>query len=412
MLAWAVSARAIVPPTAPGRAAAWLALVLAASCGRERTFEHPAPAPSRLPRFACDAGGRVALSWVEERAGDEGAAVLRLSWLRDREWTAPVEVARGERWFVNWADFPALALLSPDVAVASFLERTGDGPFDYRAMLARSADAGRTWGERFRLHDDAGPGEHGFVSFAPSGGGACVAVWLDGRNAGDGHGDASGGAMALYAREIRLDGSLGNEVAVDERVCDCCATAAACTDSGATLIAYRDREEDERRDIAIARLDATGAPARVWDSADGWKIAGCPVNGPALAASGERAGVAWFTLGSEGAARVRCATSGDGGRSFSAPIEVAGGAALGRVDAVFDAQGRLAVLWLEAQGFDAEWRIARIGDEGRAGASEPVAPASGDRSSGFARLVRDGDRLLVAWTSAGDPPRVKVAELP
>ena len=59
--------------------------------------------------------------------------------------------------------------------------------------------------------------------------------------------------MALYAGLIEADGRVAHEVQVDDRVCDCCQTACAVLDDGTVVIAYRDRSEDERRDISIRR---------------------------------------------------------------------------------------------------------------------------------------------------------------
>jgi len=60
-------------------------------------------------------------------------------------------------------------------------------------------------------------------------------------------------------------------------------------------------------DGAWANPVATGA--------EGWEIEGCPVNGPAIAAAGDRVAVAWFTAAGD-TPRVRFASSTDGAASF------------------------------------------------------------------------------------------------
>ena len=58
---------------------------------------------------------------------------------------------------------------------------------------------------------------------------------------------------------------------VDDRVCDCCQTAAALTSDGPVVV-YRDRTEDEIRDIHISRLiDGAWTESRAV-SDDGWYI--------------------------------------------------------------------------------------------------------------------------------------------
>ena len=86
---------------------------------------------------------------------------------------------------------------------------------------------------------------------------------------------------------------------------------------GTPVAVYRDRSSKEIRDIGAVVFNAKGnasAPKRV--HADNWTMPGCPVNGPALAARGERFLVAWPTMAA-GPMAVRAAL-GDGSR-FDAP---------------------------------------------------------------------------------------------
>ena len=89
-------------------------------------------------------------------------------------------------------------------------------------------------------------------------------IWLDGRETQETHetqkSQAShdhGGSMTLRTAEVDSAGNISQSALLDQRVCDCCQTAAVST-SGATVIAYRNRTEDEIRDIAIMRRDAQG----------------------------------------------------------------------------------------------------------------------------------------------------------
>jgi len=371
----------------------------------------PASRPSLIPRFATDGEGGIHLGWIAETASATGAKRVEFFVARRvaQNWTPAIHVAGGDDWFVNWADVPALAVLGERDLLASYLRRTGAETYDYRVEFVRSTDGGSSWSEPARLHDDAGPGEHGFVSLVAMGDGSCTAVWLDGRSA-QSHG-AGPGAMRLYARLIGANTALGPEILLDDRVCDCCPTSAVRMPDGAVLVAYRDRSDDELRDISLVRLSEGSAPETTWTSADGWEIAGCPVNGPALAASKERVGLAWFTLGADGVSRVLCALSDDGGKHFSKPRTLARQRAGGRVDAAFDAAGRLVVSWLESDERSAEWRVARIDRDGRVSETETAAMTTAGRDAGIARLVREGDKILFAFTDPGPPPCVTVRSL-
>jgi hypothetical protein len=215
-------------------------------------------------------------------------------------------------------------------------------------------------------------------------------------------------AMTLRHAVLDRDAAVRDEMLLDEQVCECCATDAVLTGGGALVVAYRDRTADEIRDIHVVRIadGSVSKPVRV--HADGWKIAGCPVNGPALAADGERVAIAWFTAAGE-TPQVLAALSEDGGVKFGAPIRLDGGNPLGRVDVVFLENGSVLVSWLEKHGERAEIRLREIRNGGDLAAAVTVATTTGARASGFPRLARDVGRAIIAWTEPGEPSRVHTA---
>jgi hypothetical protein len=233
-------------------------------------------------------------------------------------------------------------------------------------------------------------------------------AWLDGR-AGEKSENGTGGT-ALYWADWEGAG-FGPETLLDPRVCDCCKTAAASRASG-PIVAYRDRADDERRDIGIVS-ESDGrwsAPRRVRD--DGWKLTACPTNGPAIATLGPRAAVAWFTAASA-APSVWAALSADAGTSYQKPARLDGGHPLGRVDAVMLPDGSAAVVWLEKSGDRAEVRARRLPPDGAPGPGVNVATTGASRASGYPRICGEGDReVLVVWTdTTGSAPRVKGAQV-
>ena len=140
---------------------------------------------------------------------------------------------------------------------------------------------------------------------------------------------------------------------------------------------------------------------------DGWEINACPVNGPAVAASGRRVAVAWFT-GARQAKRVRLAFSTDAGSTFGAPIEVDDGRPVGRVGVVMLEDGAAIVSWLEEVGRGAEVRVRRVETGGLRGPSMTIAASSAGRPSGFPRMARAGDRMVFAWR---DPETGGIAQV-
>jgi hypothetical protein len=213
--------------------------------------------------------------------------------------------------------------------------------------------------------------------------------------------------MTLRGALVEPDGRLQDrDYELDGRVCDCCQTDAAMTSEGAVVV-YRDRSDDEIRDIAIVRLTADGGSQPVLVSGDGWRIEACPVNGPAVDARGDNVVVAWFTAPDK--PRVRVAFSSDGGRAFSKPVEVASGKVAGRVDVVLLADGRAAVSWLADAPGAAEIRVQRFAHDAAAGAATTIARSDVARSSGFPQMVLAEGGLLFAWSESGTVPRVRTA---
>jgi hypothetical protein len=214
--------------------------------------------------------------------------------------------------------------------------------------------------------------------------------------------------MALHYRSLDRHGVAGSERLIDARVCDCCQTDAAAAASGPVVV-YRDRSDDEVRDIYVTRLvdgDWTeGTPVH----SDGWVIPACPVNGPAVAARDNDVAVAWFT-GAGDEPRAQVAFSSDGGVLFGDPIRVDDGRALGRVDVLWLESGSVLVMWLERRPRTAEILVRQVWPDGRVSDVAVVTTTSAGRDSGFPSMIQDNvGRVVFAWTETDDVRRVKVA---
>ena len=379
------------------------------------------PAPVRegaaAPRLALTAAGTPLLSWTEpDTTGGTPGHALRYSLWRGGGWTEPGTAARGADWFVNWADTPGVVPLADGRLLAHWLRMhpEGNSPYAYDAAFSLSDGAG--WAPEALLHDDGLAAEHGFVSAVPVGAGA-AAVWLDGRDAaGHDGGHGHGGAMTLRAARVTASGTLAGEARLDARVCDCCPTALVAAGgargaSGGTLVAaYRDRSAREVRDIAVVRrVDGAWTEPAV-PHADGWRIEGCPVNGPALAARGPRVALAWFTA-AEDRPRVRLAFSEDAGATWGEAMTLDGAAPLGRVGVALLASGEAAVVWLggAASGGGGVLNVQRVPASGAAGPRVEVARLEASRAVGVPVIVPHGAGALVAWTDPAAPVPVQTA---
>lgn len=369
-----------------------------------------------MGRLFTSSSGEVYLSWVEFL--NDTTDALLFSKLEGEEWRKPTAIASGSNWFVNWADFPALvAFPNTDQQLAAhWLQMRAAGTYDYDIHISQSADGGRNWSNSFIPHRDSIAAEHGFVSLLPLSKNRVFASWLDGRNtkgeeqeAAEDHGHGHHGAMSLRAAEFDPTGKLYAEAELDAMVCDCCQTSAALTADG-PIVAYRDRTEDEIRDISVVRR-VNGqwlAPMSVYK--DNWNIAGCPVNGPSIKAVGQNVAIAWFS-GAASEPEVKLAFSTDSGASFGPPVRVDKGDPMGRVAVEFIKEDEVMVLWMERTDSLAEIRASQFNFAGEKPVDLLIGTTAASRQSGFPVMTRSDDELYFAWTQADSSSQVQTARI-
>jgi hypothetical protein len=374
--------------------------------------QSPTGEDSREPELTTSADGRAILSWVERRG--EKRHILRFAVRDAAGWSEARTVSEGDNWFVNWADFPSVIALPDGSLAAHWLVKNGQGTYAYDVNIARSKDNGQTWSKPVVPHTDGTQTEHGFVSLLPLQDGRLGAVWVDGRATKDvkhGHHDGAplpANVQLRYAA-IDADGKLSDETVLDERICECCQTSAALTSEGPIAV-YRDRSDQEVRDIHFVRTQGGSWRAPQPVHADKWELNGCPVNGPSVAAEGRRVAVAWFT-GAGDEQSVKVAFSGDAGASFGAATRVDDGNALGRVDVVMLPDGSALVCWMSGGTEGGANKVRRIAPDGALGPVAIIAETDVARSSGFPRMARLGDTVHFAWTQFGKPSRIRTASV-
>jgi hypothetical protein len=380
--------------------------------GTLRELPSPATSPSAQPQLAVDADGRVVLSWLEQ-VGTSKARAFRYAYRNGDAWTPPTTIVERDNFFVNWADVPSVYPMGGGKLAAHWLQYNGPGTYAYDVRLSFSDPHGQNWTPDAAPHRDGTQTEHGFASFFDWPGGGTGVVWLDGREMSGGHGgghEAERGAMTLRAAHIRPDGTIGEDVRIDSRVCECCPTTAVATSRGA-VVAYRDRSETEVRDIGVIRLEDGKWTAPSLVHADNWQINACPVNGPALAASGDRVALAWFTAQGD-QPRVQVAFSNDAGKTWGPPVRVDEARSLGRVDSILLDNGSAVVMWMEHLDTGSELRARVVHPNGTREPFMTVSSMTADRQSGHARMVRSGNELVFAWVATRPTMQVKTAVAP
>jgi hypothetical protein len=368
------------------------------------SIDFTGPPGSSKPFLTATPTGGLLLTWFEPRPEKRWA--LRIAARDATRWSEPRTVLESDRFFVNWADFPSAVETATGDWVVHWLEKTEAKPYAYHVRVSRSRDQGRQWSAPLTAHSDRSATEHGFVAMVPNPDGTVSVAWLDGRQMAT----DSAGTMSVRAATLRPDGTVTGETVLDGRTCECCQVAMARAGSG-LVVAYRDRSAEEVRDIAVVReLGGRWSEPRLVH-ADGWVWRACPVNGPAIDASGQDVVVAWFTA-ANGEARVKAAFSVDGGVSFGRPVTIDEGNPLGRTQVRLLQDGTALVGWLEAVGDSAAWRARRLSRSGNAGSAVTLGHTARTREAGFARLDAQGGDLVAAWSEPGPEGKVIVTRLP
>lgn len=362
-----------------------------------QNVESPAESNASLPYLIKGGDDLLYMSWVEKR--DSGWIDLKYSVQKEDIWQTPEVIASGNDWFVNWADYPMMAVDKQGNMIAHFLAKSSSGTYSYDVNVVYKPVGGE-WSESIIPHDDGTPTEHGFVTMLPKNDGTFLLSWLDGRNTGGGDHDSGGhgggGAMTIRTAALDMMGNLTQEAELDSRVCDCCQTGGAMTPGGPVIV-YRDRSEEEMRDMSFVRFVGNDWSEPKTVNSDGWKIAGCPVNGPRIAAYENTTATAWFTA-AEGIAKVKVAFIDDSGASFQEPIIVDDSVSVGRVDIVMIDNQSACVSWLDLEDETPLIKFRKVSKDGSMSDPVVVSETSASRGSGFPQMEVIDGTLYFAWT--------------
>lgn len=368
------------------------------------------------PNWVRSPQNKLLLSWTQHE-GDTAFTLKYAVW-QDSSWSESRTIAQGRDWFVNWADFPSISIFpgSELNLLAHFLEkRAGGSVYDYDIKLALSNNSGQGFRILDRLHDTVAA-EHGFVSLLPFSYDKILATWLDGgqmkesaeeQHSGHGHG---GGSMQLRSALVDVSGQVKNNVLLDEKVCECCQTDAAMTGKGPVIV-YRNRDDQEYRDIYCTRYISGQwtLPQPVFE--DHWKIEGCPVNGPAVASINNQVAVAWYTEAGH-LPSVKLCFSIDAGETFGPPVVLSTNT-LGRVDITWVDESKLAISYLEknpATDFKtAKIKLLLMSGQGKVISNLDVDETSSKRKTGFPVLETLDRKLYLAYTRILDSVKTDLA---
>ena len=376
----------------------------------EFTMSNPADAGSQYPNLYKDSSGIITMSWILKIEEDLNS--VQYATYTEDGWNQEQTVNISSDYFVNWADFPSVVSEDGDVVAAHWLQKIEGGPYAYNVNVVFPGEQARRWTDPIIPHGDETATEHGFVSMEPLTQDKVLAVWLDGRQTADRTHDEYSDpdkAMTLRSAEISSDGTVTRRREIDAMVCDCCSTDLVMMDGKAAVV-YRNRTDEEIRDISISFYDLeTGEwsdPKSVHN--DGWEIAGCPVNGPRIDYNNGRTAVAWYTEAG-GSRRARLAVSDNSGDTFSDPVTISEGNTMGRVDLSVASDGTIYTSWFATEDDNGYVMMRTISGSESLGEPIQVGITSSSRRSGFPRMAATNDGLLFAWTQTDPIIRVRTA---
>ena len=337
--------------------------------------------------------GNLSLTWIS--SDDDMNASLNFRQFKNEGWTNPLRLASGSDWFVNWADFPTHAV-SGNQVLTSYLKKSASGKYTYDVFLSLHNLSGEKVKEDFILNTDGFKAEHGFVSITANESEGFLITWLDGRNTVEKDENGDQRPMTIRFAEITKVGDIINETELDSSVCDCCQTSMTFTNKG-PLVVYRDRTEEEVRDIYVTRNidDVWENPIPVHN--DGWVIYGCPVNGPKVVSNSNNIAISWFTV-SNGIPKVNLSFSESYGSSFGNPIKINDLGAIGRVDTAFLNEKEVIVSYMEGDDDGTYLRIKKVSMDGTISKPITISIIDGGRSTGVPQLEIHDDEIFIVWT--------------
>ncbi|GAB5408820.1 MAG: hypothetical protein BalsKO_11850 [Balneolaceae bacterium] len=374
--------------------------LLISNCSKTKQLElieNPTGNESSLPRLFTDNTGEIFMSWVEQ---DEEMASLFYSKFQGDSWSEPYLINQSNEWFVNWADFPTIIAQDGNPMAVHWLKKIPGNTYSYNVEVASFKNGKLS--EPKVPHSDGTATEHGFVSMTSISDSSFYLIWLDGRNMVGGHGDYGdlNSAMTLRGAELSLEGKVLSEAELDASVCECCNTSLAKTKSG-LIAAYRNRTENEIRDIYVSK-SLNG----VWQNpepifSDNWGIAACPVNGPSIDVFDETVSVGWFT-GANDEPAIKLSFSLDEGDSFLPPIIIDSTTALGRVDIIANNKNSTWISWMNRNDEQGQLNLKLISIKGEILEEYVITEMSPSRSSGFPQITKAKEGVLIAWTNISE----------
>ena len=384
------------------------------SCNKTKDIDHIStnfPGEASEPNLHLSNSGNINLSYISSNPDKKESSLLFSMFDNlNSSWNKPNLIIESDKMFVNWADFPEITTDNLNGITAHYLEKSSEKKYSYDIKIVNSTDQGFNWSNPLKLHSDNTKTEHGFVSTINTKNGF-LSTYLDGRqNELSNHDKSIRPQMTLRGTSYNIDGNILEDLLIDDRVCDCCQTDLAITENGESIVVYRDRSEDEVRDIyySYKKDNKWSKPINIFN--DNWEIPGCPVNGPAISTFNNTSAVVWYTF-SNNNNQLKVAFSNDISNGFDTPIIVNANDPIGRVDIELLDQNTALISYIDIIDGGAYIKLQMITSDRNQDKLLIIDESSENRSSGFPVITLDKEKnkTIIAWTENKEKFKIKTA---
>ena len=384
------------------------------SCDKTKYISHIStnfPVEASEPNLHLSNSGNIYLSYISSSPDKKESSLLFSMFDNlNYSWNKPNLIVESDKMFVNWADFPEVTTDNLNGITAHYLEMSSEKKYSYDIKIVNSTDQGFNWSNPIKLHSDNTKTEHGFVSTVNIKNGF-LSTYLDGRqNELSNHDKSIRPQMTLRGTSYNIDGNILEDLLIDDRVCDCCQTDLAITENGQSIVVYRDRSEDEVRDIyySYKKDNKWSKPINIFN--DNWEIPGCPVNGPAISTFNNTSAVVWYTF-SKNKNQIKVAFTDNISSGFQPPILVEANDPIGRVDIELLNDSNAIISFIDIIDDKAYIKLQMITKGGSQSKLLLIDESSESRSSGFPviTLNKEKSNTIIAWTESKENFKIKTA---
>ena len=385
--------------------------VLISGCSKDLVLQPVAlnsNVQSSEPNLYTSDNGKTYLSFISSEVDTEESKLYFSTLdLANLKWNKPSLINSSTDWFVNWADFPRITSNNNNGISVHYLQKSGEDTYSYDIKVMNSKDGGANWDKPLKLHNDSTKTEHGFVSTINYNNNF-LSTYLDGRqNELAKHDKSLSPQMTLRSTSYNIDGEILLDKLIDNKVCDCCQTDLGITQNNIPITVYRDRSQNETRDIYYSFFkDAKwSTPLSIND--DNWIISGCPVNGPAISTFRNSSSVVWYTE-EKGESVLKIAFSENITNGFNDPIIINANDPIGRVDIEMINETSSLISYMDYIGDKAYLKVQKVNSLTGNNKFIIIEEISNTRASGFPKInIIDDAKTIITWTDTTNGHNVK-----